>query len=311
MFNINDMNNDNDNDIDLSNNKFIKGISMDCNVIYEIVDSLIIGGECSIVLPYDNIFYNKNDSDYISFRKFLLKSCDLKEIIYLPTGMFNKNFKLVFLYFIKTTEKTNKYQTENTNFYDYNFFDSSKELLASANINDFIINNCSFNYIDYVKETLITPEFYIIKSLSDIAIISSGDCGFDMDSSNSSDKYKIYGCKDETRKANKYNRDGFNIIVTKYKVFLTDEKLFLNNYAVSVKPKSDIISHKYLAYYLFYKYKNINLKTLKNLQISIPSTEIQKEIVDFIDNNDKTISDLNNQIDELKLKSSILFYNIN
>jgi restriction endonuclease S subunit len=50
---------------------------------------------------------------------------------------------------------------------------------------------------------------------------------------------------------------------------------------------------------------------LKNLKISIPSIEVQEEIINFIDSNDKTIVDLNNQIDDLKLKSSILFYNIN
>jgi restriction endonuclease S subunit len=304
MLNITDINND----IDLSDEKIIKGISMDCNIIFDIIDSLMIGGECCIVLPYNNVFYNKTDNDYISLRKYILKTCDLKEVTYLPIGMFNKNVKMFFLYFIKTTEKNNKYQTENIRFYDYNFFDNSKEFLTEANINDIIINNCSFNYTDYLKETILAPDCYIIKTLSEIAIINSGD--FD-NGANSNDKFKIYGCKDENKTTNKYNREGFNIIVTKYKVFLTEEKLFLNNYAVSVKPKTNIILHKYLAYYLFYKYKNINLKTLKNLKISIPSIEVQEEIINFIDSNDKTIVDLNNQIDDLKLKSSILFYNIN
>jgi len=306
MLNINEI----PDNIDLSNDKLIKGISMDSNIIYDIIDTLIIGGECFIVLPYNSIFYNKTDSSYISLRKYILKTCDLKEITYLPTGMFNKNFKLIVIYFIKTSEKNNKYQTENINFYDYNYFDTSKNLLTSANINDLIINNYSFNFTDYTKETIIAPEFYIIKSLSDIAIITYGD-RYDNDNDNDNDKYKIYGCKDENKTINKYNREGFNIIITKYKVVLTEDKIFLNNYAVSVKPKKDIILYKYLAYYLFYKYKNINLKTLKNFQISIPSIEVQREIIDFIDNNNKNINDLNTQIDELNLKSSILFYNIN
>lgn len=307
MLNINDMNID----IDLSNDKLIKGISMDSNIIFDIIEKLIIGGECFIVLPYNSIFYNKIDNDYISLRKHILKTCDVKEIIYLPTGMFNKNLKMFILYFIKTSEKNNKYQTHNINFYDYNFFDNSKDLLTSANINDIIINNCSLNFTDYVKETFLAPEYYIIKTLSDIANITYGDGNYDINNYDDDGKYKIYGCKNENKTTNKYNRDGFNIIVTKYKVILTEEKLFLNNYAVSIKPKTDIILHKYLAYYLFFKYKNINLKTLKNLQISIPSIEVQEEIINFIDDNNKNITDLNNQIDDIKLKSAALFYNIN
>jgi hypothetical protein len=65
MLNITDINND----IDLSDEKIIKGISMDCNIIFDIIDSLMIGGECCIVLPYNNVFYNKTDNDYISLRK--------------------------------------------------------------------------------------------------------------------------------------------------------------------------------------------------------------------------------------------------
>jgi restriction endonuclease S subunit len=53
------------------------------------------------------------------------------------------------------------------------------------------------------------------------------------------------------------------------------------------------------------------LKTLKNLQISIPSIEVQEEIINFIDDNNKNIINLNNQIDDIKLKSAALFYNIN
>ena len=95
MLNINDISLDDGDVIDLSNNKLIKGIHMDNNIIFDIIENLSIGGECFIVLPYNSTFYNKTDNDYIYLRKYLLKTCDLKEIIYLPVGMFNINIKLI------------------------------------------------------------------------------------------------------------------------------------------------------------------------------------------------------------------------
>jgi restriction endonuclease S subunit len=103
-------------------------------------------------------------------------------------------------------------------------------------------------------------------------------------------------------KSNNYNREGFNIIITKYEVALTTEKIFLNNYGISLKPKSDIILHKYLGYYLFYNYKDINLKTIKSLEIEIPSLEIQEEIIKYFDNIHNTISILEKEIFDLRKK---------
>ena len=314
MLNINDLNSY---DIDLSNNELIKGIYMNNNnIIFDIIKQLKIGGECIIVLPYNNSFYNKDNNDYVYLRKFLLKTCNLKELIYLPIGMFNINIKLCILYFIKNNEKpNNNYETETINFYDYNLFDNSKQLLVSSNIDDMIIKNFSFNYTDYIKECPLDNKHFIIKTLNDIANITYGDVNgndnVNVNANEGDEKYKIYGCKSENNMTSKYNREGFNIIITKFKVFLTEEKLFLNNYAVSIKPKTNIISDKYLGYYLLNKYKNINLKTLKNLEISIPPIEVQEEIVNYIDINNNIIINLKNEIDDLKYKSSLWFHNIN
>ena len=116
-------------------------------------------------------------------------------------------------------------------------------------------------------------------------------------------KYIIYGNKNKNERSDNYNRDEFNIIITKYEVALINEKIFLNNYGLSIKPKSDLILHKFLGYYLFYNYKDINIKTLKSFQISIPSLEIQKEIIKYLDNINNTISHLEDEIKELNNQS--------
>jgi hypothetical protein len=298
------------NTIDLTNDELIMGSNINNTyIINDIIKSLKIGGECIIIIPFDIKLYNKEINDYILFRKNILKKCILKEIIYLPIGIFNIDVKLCVLYFIKSND--DNYQTEIINFYDYNSFNNSKQFLLSASIDDLITNKFSFNYTDYIKESPLSNENFIIKSLNDIAFINYGNIyndNDDNDENDNDDKYKIIGYK-EDKKGGKYNCEGFNIIITKYKVMITEEKLFINNYAVSVKPKTDIISHKYLGYYLLYKYKNINLKTLNKFQIAIPPVEVQDEIVNFIEINNRIILNLENEINDIKHKSSLWFLN--
>jgi hypothetical protein len=320
MVNINELISNN---IDLSNDELIMGSNIsNTYIINDIIKSLKNGGECIIIIPYDIKLYNKDINDYITFRKNILKKCILKEIIYLPIGIFNIDIKLCVLYFIKKLD--DNYQTDVIEFYDYNSFNNSKLFLLSISIHDLITNNFSFNYTDYIKETPLTTDNFIIKTLNDIALIEYGniyndndngndndnnnDNDNDNDNDNENDKYKIIGYK-EDKQGCKYNREGFNIIITKYKVMITEEKLFINNLSVSVKPKTDIIKHKYLGYYLLYKYKDINLKTLKKFQIAIPPIEVQEEIINFIEINNRIIINLENEINDIKYKSSLWFLN--
>jgi hypothetical protein len=284
-----------------------KEIDISSDIINIISNDVKIDDNCMMILPYDSYLYNM---EYI--RELLLKICNVKDIIYLPTGIFNTDIKLCILHFIKkrnekfifTNDKiTNIHQTSNINFYDYNYFNNTKKLLINVSINKIINNKYSFNYIDYIKEKSIFHSNQLIyKTINEIALIQYGDKNRN-DNRNDNDNYDIYGNKNKNMKSNNYNRDGFNIIITKYELKLTNEKLFLNNYGLSLKPKSDLILHKYLCYYLFYNYKNINLKTLHLFEISIPSIEIQEEIIKYLDNIHNTILKLENEIKELNNQS--------
>jgi len=286
-----------------------KEIDISSDIINIISNDVKIDDNCMMILPYDSYLYNM---EYI--RELLLKICNVKDIIYLPTGIFNTDIKLCILHFIKkrnekfifTNDKiTNIHQTSNINFYDYNYFNNSKKLLINVSINKIINNKYSFNYIDYIKEkSIFHSEQLIYKTINEIALIQYGDKNKNGNGNgNGNGNYDIYGNKNKNMKSNNYNRDGFNIIITKYELKLTNEKLFLNNYGLSLKPKSDLILHKYLGYYLFYNYKNINLKTLHLFEISIPSIEIQEEIIKYLDNIHNTISKLENEIKELNNQS--------
>ena len=303
-------------------------IELTSNIIDIITKMIKIDDNCMIILPYDIELYNKENKDYIYTREFLLKTCDVKDIIYLPIGICNINIKLCILNFIKKRDEkfiynnkkiTTVHQTQYINFHEYNSFTNDKHLLIKVPINKIKNNNYSFNYIDYIQDKLISSNNNLIyKTINEIALIEYGNKNNhnndnnnhnnhnnnhnNNDNHDNDNHYEIYGNKKRNKKSNIYNREGFNIILTKYEVALINEKIFLNNYGISIKPKSDIILHKYLGYYLFYNYKDINLKTIKSFEIEIPSLEIQKEIISYFDNIHNTISLLEKEIIELRKK---------
>jgi hypothetical protein len=298
-------------------------IDITSDIINMISTMIKIDERCLILVPYDIQLYNKENDDFIYIREFLLKTCDVRDIIYLPIGICNINIKLCFLHFTKKRDEqfiisknkiTNIHQTHKINFYDYNYFNNTKQLLINVPIDKIKNNKYSFNYIDYIQENkIISKDFFNIKKINDIAIIQYGN----KNHRNENDKkglYKIYGNKNYgnengnenengNKKSRNYNRDGFNIIITRYEVILTTGKIFLNNYGVSIKPKSELILDKYLGYYLYYNYKDINIKTLHLFEISIPSLEVQEEIIKYLDNINNTIENLKNEIKELNNQS--------
>jgi hypothetical protein len=294
-------------------------IDITSDIINMISTMIKIDERCLILVPYDIQLYNKENDDFIYIREFLLKTCDVRDIIYLPIGICNINIKLCFLHFTKKRDEqfiisknkiTNIHQTHKINFYDYNYFNNTKQLLINVPIDKIKNNRYSFNYIDYIQENkIISKDFFNIKKINDIAIIQYGNKNHRNENDN--DKkglYKIYGNKNYenengNKKSRNYNRDGFNIIITRYEVILTTGKIFLNNYGVSIKSKSELILDKYLGYYLYYNYKDINIKTLHLFEISIPSLEVQEEIIKYLDNINNTIKNLKNEIKELNNQS--------
>jgi len=101
-----------------------------------------------------------------------MKTCDLKEVIYLPSGIFtHTTAKTCILSFIKKKEgsealelkienskahdKTSRiykftkdHQTSKVKFYDYNFKSNNKMLLVKTDIGMISTNSYSLNYLD-------------------------------------------------------------------------------------------------------------------------------------------------------------------
>ena len=169
--------------------------------IQVIIYILKINGKCAVVLPDGQDLFSKTNTTLVAIREYLMKTCDLKEIIYLPSGIFTyTSIKTCVFYFIKKKEGTDiletkiKYskvsnkeierknifskihQTTKVKFYDYNPYDDIKNLLVEVDIEKIVENSYSLNYAEYLDDN--KKETYnndiVIKKISDICEFQNG-----------------------------------------------------------------------------------------------------------------------------------------
>ncbi len=73
--------------------------------IQAIIHMLKIDGKCAVVLPDGEDLFSKTDKALVAVREYLMKTCDLQKIIYLPSGVFtNTTIKTCVFFFIKKKE---------------------------------------------------------------------------------------------------------------------------------------------------------------------------------------------------------------
>jgi type I restriction enzyme S subunit len=130
-----------------------------------------------------------------------MKTCDLKEIIYLPSGIFTyTSIKTCVFYFVKKREgtdvletkikvsKTQKetgrdykfsktHQTTKVKFYDYNPYEDVKNLLVEVPIEKIVSNSYSLNYAEYMKDETEEEQYeegVVVKTLGEVCNFQNG-----------------------------------------------------------------------------------------------------------------------------------------
>jgi type I restriction-modification system DNA methylase subunit len=310
--------------------------------IQAIIYMLKMNGKCAVVLPDGQDLFSKTNTTLVAIREYLMKTCDLKEIIYLPSGIFTyTSIKTCVFYFVKKREgtdvletkikvsKTQKetgrdykfsktYQTTKVKFYDYNPYEDVKNLLVEVPIEKIVSNSYSLNYAEYMKDDTEEEQYedgIVVKTLGEVCSIDYGTRIVRKD--NVEGEYPVYGSGRAMFSTETFNRDGFNILVGRFALSLecvrfVNEKIFLNDSGLSVKPKTDILLHKYIGYYLLHNQnviyncargtaqKNLEMDIFKSIKIPIPSLERQKEIVEYCEYNDTLIKQLEKEIENNK-----------
>jgi len=169
--------------------------------IQAIIYMLKIGGKCAVVLPDGQDLFSKTNTTLVAIREYLMKTCDLKEIIYLPSGIFtHTSIKTCVFHFIKKREgtdvleikvkvsKTQKetgrdynfsktHQTTKVKFYDYNENKDEKYLLVEVPIEKIAGNSYSLNYAEYVKDETEEEQYeegIVVKTLGEVCNFQNG-----------------------------------------------------------------------------------------------------------------------------------------
>lgn len=169
--------------------------------IQAIIYMLKVDGKCAIVLPDGQDLFSKTNATLAAVREYLMKTCDLKEIIYLPSGIFTyTSIKTCIFYFVKKREGADmlkvkitrskatqkergreytfdkSHQTTVVKFYDCNLLgDGAKNLIVEVPIEKIAKNSYSLNYAEYME---VAEEKYadgvVVKTLGEVCEISIG-----------------------------------------------------------------------------------------------------------------------------------------
>jgi type I restriction enzyme M protein len=204
--------------------------------IQAIIYMLKINGKCAVVLPDGQDLFSKSNKTLVAIREYLMKTCDLKEIIYLPSGIFTyTSIKTCVFYFIKKREgddvletkinisKTQKetgrdykfsktHQTTTVKFYDYNPYNDVKNLFVEVPIEKIASNSYSLNYAEYMKDETEEEQYedgVVVKTLGELFKLNGNGKTNSKDITNTGE-YPFYkaSCNNPSGTHNTFDFDG-------------------------------------------------------------------------------------------------------
>jgi type I restriction enzyme S subunit len=291
--------------------------------IQAIIYMLKINGKCAVVLPDGQDLFSKTNTTLVTIREYLMKTCDLKEIIYLPSGIFTyTTIKTCVFYFVKKREGTDilkteikisrsqkesgrnynftkTHQTSTVKFYDYNPYTEVKNLLVEVPIEMIVNNSYSLNYAEYIKDETEEDQYedgIIVKTLGEL-------CNFLPKSKRQASygekngKYPFYTSSQICSKyCDEYDYENECLIIgTGGTANIKCDSKFscsTDNFIIEI---NKAYMTKYIYYYLLNNIEllqqgfigvgiqHISKEYLNNVKIPIPSLERQEEIIKYLD----------------------------
>jgi len=270
--------------------------------IQAIIYMLKVNGKCAVVLPDGEDLFSKTITKLVAIREYLMKTCDLKEIIYIESSesiFTNTKIKTCVFYFVKKVEGTDiletkiklsknqketgrdymfqkTHQTTNVIFYKYNLTKDVKNLLVEVPIEKIAANSYSLNYTEYMKNEVIEyNEGVIVKTLGEVCEIIKGEKKKSKDGKKNG-LYPLYYCSIlGNLYLDTYDYTGEGIIINKTNgsgkamVYFGYDKYNVGETTLHFKSNNSILYTKYIYYYLFHNiellqkyYKGANQKSI-------------------------------------------------
>jgi restriction endonuclease S subunit len=278
--------------------------------IQSIIYMLKIGGRCALLIPDGQELFS-NDKTLCGIRQYLMKICDLKQVIYIPSNTFEHTSILTcILHFEKKCNHKDKYNKDKDNdnystskvkFYNYqlNLLDSNLKELGELSIKQIIANNYNLKYSSYFNDVIEIKydNSITVKKLTEISKIKVGK-NITKELLSNGPYPVVGGGQSPLGYHNKYNVMENQIIISKdgaYAGFVSkyNTKIFLTNHGLYLDEISESIDTEYLYYHLklilqeeLYKLQTgtaqpgIKREYLDKIRIVYPSIEIQKNIVE-------------------------------
>ena len=295
------------------------------------IHCLNINGRCATVMLDGQKLYGSS-SGYDKVREYLMKCCDLQEVILCPAGTFTSTAsKTCILFFTKKKERKDvveitgkkrtlkfckKHSTKKVNFYDFNPDTEKKHFIKEVDIKEISENNYSLNYTEYgIEEEEIKDEEGIEWiEIINITEIQNGKRIVKKDVLTG--EYPVYGGGDISFYTNTYTREGKTCKISREGmslhncVLLLNTKYYLNSQGMTIITKNeDILNNEYLWYYLFINKKTIfecgrgsgqkaiDMDKFKTIKLPIPSLEKQNKIVEILEKLIENKYNLQNVVD--------------
>ena len=246
--------------------------------IQAIIHMLKINGKAAVVLPDGQDLFSKTNKTLVAVREYLMKTCDLKEIIYLPSGIFTyTSIKTCVFYFVKKregtdvleteikssakTQRTYKFskthQTSKVAFYDFNPYEDVKNLLIEVPIDVIANNSYSLNYAEYIKDEGEEDKYeegVVVKTLDQIFHITKGTL---QSSKNIEGEYAFITASDTNKTHNSFTHDCECVmLVGGAEGSLAKAQYFKGKFIASdllyvlISKTQNEINYKYIWYYL-------------------------------------------------------------
>jgi type I restriction-modification system DNA methylase subunit/restriction endonuclease S subunit len=290
--------------------------------IQAIIHMLKINGKAAVVLPDGQDLFSKTNKTLVAVREYLMKTCDLKEIIYLPSGMFEyTSIKTCVFYFVKKREGTDvleteikssaktqraykfskTHQTSKVAFYDFNPYEDVKNLLIEVPIDAIASNSYSLNYAEYMKDESTEDKYeegIVVKTLGEVCEFlpkskrqaSYGNSEGKYPFFKSSTKINSYVDEADYKEESLIIGDGGEANINYGINFSTSDHCYILQ-----NKNKQLLDLKYVYYYLFHNLdimkllytgvaiKNISKSNIAGIKIPIPSLEKQQTIVAYLD----------------------------
>jgi type I restriction-modification system DNA methylase subunit len=283
--------------------------------IQAIIYMLNIGGKCAIVLPDGQDLFSKTNKTLVNVRQYLMRTCDLKEVINIPSSAFeNTSIKTSILLFEKKCDyvpvlykKIYKFDSVcHTNSVKFSSFDMDTKkvnYITDVHIEKIIENMWSLNVNDYLEKnnenSLNTTLNIQYKKLCEICEIRTSKNILKKEQLISGDYEVIGGGKEPSGTHNEYNENENTILISKfgYAGYVSKYKNKIYNIGcyVIIPLDTNTVNNDYLFYYLkhiqdsiYLNVKGINIKNiyisdLNEIQIKIPDIQTQMYIVKYLD----------------------------